>query len=380
MDCLGRTLARALSMVALTVLVAGTYATLVASPAAAQVVIVSAGDSYASGEGAADGSPSAFPVWRGDDTDGLAQPCHRSTLAGAAVAAAQLGGYKPVAFASVACTGSVTGATPPGGGSQGSGPQSLLGSGGQFATIKSRFGGTPIDALTLSIGGNDIGFSSIVKACLDPATFCEIDPILTSLTSMLLADLPRRLDEVFAAVNSGAAGTIRFVVVTEYPDPTIGLWGLRCGNPVVPGFAGFDGISEDEATWASIAVIAPLNAAIQDAVFRANTAPGSHPAWAFVSGISSRFSTHGYCTDFPSPSWWTWGNPRYVNTLLDSITAQGDPFGSMHPNASGHAEIADALYSAVWFLVAPQTPEPAPRDPVICFDTYFKKRVPCNED
>ena|SRR5438128_1833343 len=139
MDCLGRTLARALSMVALTVLVAGTYATLVASPAAAQVVIVSAGDSYASGEGAADGSPSAFPVWRGDDTDGLAQPCHRSTLAGAAVAAAQLGGYKPVAFASVACTGSVTGATPPGGGSQGSGPQSLLGSGGQFATIKSRF-------------------------------------------------------------------------------------------------------------------------------------------------------------------------------------------------------------------------------------------------
>ena len=115
MDCLGRTLARALSMVALTVLVAGTYATLVASPAAAQVVIVSAGDSYASGEGAADGSPSAFPVWRGDDTDGLAQPCHRSTLAGAAVAAAQLGSYKPVAFASVACTGSVTGATPPGG-------------------------------------------------------------------------------------------------------------------------------------------------------------------------------------------------------------------------------------------------------------------------
>jgi len=197
---------------------------------------------------------------------------------------------------------------------------------------------------------------------------------------MLLADLPRRLDEVFAAVNSGAAGTIRFVVVTEYPDPTIGLWGLRCGNPVVPGFAGFDGISEDEATWASIAVIAPLNAAIQDAVFRANTAPGSHPAWAFVSGISSRFSTHGYCTDFPSPSWWTWGNPRYVNTLLDSITAQGDPFGSMHPNASGHAEIADALYSAVWFLVAPQAPEPAPRDPVICFDTYFKKSVPCNED
>src|SRR5438034_3057049 len=164
MDCLGRTLARALSMVALTVLVAGTYATLVASPAAAQVVIVSAGDSYASGEGAADGSPSAFPVWRGDDTDGLAQPCHRSTLAGAAVAAAQLGGYKPVAFASVACTGSVTGATPLGGGSQGSGPQSLLGSGAQFATIKSPFGGRPIAALTRSIGVNALGLPTYAQA------------------------------------------------------------------------------------------------------------------------------------------------------------------------------------------------------------------------
>src|SRR5216117_1129224 len=63
------------------------------------------------------------------------------------------------------------------------------------------------------------------------------------------------------------------------------------------------------------------------------------------------------------------GAIRVTSTLLDSITAQGDPFGSMHPNASGHAEIADALYSAVWFLVAPQAPEPAPRDPVICFDT-----------
>ena len=104
------------------------------------------------------------------------------------------------------------------------------------------------------------GFSNIVTTCMSPL-LCDMDRNLNDGLARLLTDLPRRLDEVFNAVNAGAAGAVRHVFVTEYPDPTTGprppgVWWLpevrRCGNlhwtAPLPGFQGFDGIDEWEAS------------------------------------------------------------------------------------------------------------------------------------
>src|SRR5581483_3849478 len=80
----------------------GAVAALLPSAAAAQqVIIVSAGDSYASGEGAPDGG--FLPIWRGANTDfihakpwGSGSDCRRSGLAAAAQTAGRLAVFKPV--------------------------------------------------------------------------------------------------------------------------------------------------------------------------------------------------------------------------------------------------------------------------------------------
>src|SRR5712691_8380419 len=71
--------------------------------AQAQVVpitIVSVGDSYASGEGAPDewGPFAEHPIWRGDNSDGMAADCHRSNLAAPAAAARLVGKVRRVRF------------------------------------------------------------------------------------------------------------------------------------------------------------------------------------------------------------------------------------------------------------------------------------------
>jgi hypothetical protein len=142
--------------------------------------------------------------------------------------------------------------------------------------------------------------------------------------------------------------------VTEYPDPTTGVFGSRCGTPESPAFQGLEGINPIEAAWASSRVVARLNAALSAAVAAANARPGPHPVFHFVTGISSRFATHGYCTGGGSPALWTWPNPRYISTPIDSLTSQGDPIsGTLHPNDLGQRAIGEALFDAMRFVAEP---------------------------
>ena len=73
----------------------------------------------------------------------------------------------------------------------------------------------------------------------------------------------------------------------------------------------FEDIDEMEAYWMSVSVVAPLNRILAAAVERAR---GAGPMWHFVSGISARFATHGYCTGSGSPESWSSSVPRYVVT------------------------------------------------------------------
>lgn len=296
----------------------------VQAPASAGVrtlMVVASGDSYASGEGAIE-----------LDKGWANATCHRSNLAGPQNATVRLtASGHPTTFVPVTCSGATT--------------ASMLGSGGQLAALPS----VPIDALTMSIGGNDIGFAGIVTRCL--VSDCTASD---GAVTVALAGLPTSLAAVFAAVPQNVAN----VFVTEYPDPTTGLLGLRCGNLLAPGFQGFDTITEAEAIWASTRVVARLNAALAAAVAAAEARPGPHPVFHFVTGISAAFASHGYCTGGGSPSPLfpaTWLNPRYVNTPLDSTSSQLDVLGSMHPNDIGQQVIGEVLFETLRFLGDPLT-------------------------
>jgi len=288
--------------------------------------IVAIGDSFASGQG------DMGSGW-------LDSACYRSAGAAPQRAAAQLIAQGlPVTFTSFACNGSVI-ENPP------TGSESLLGPTGQLSQVsqlEGSNGNTPINALTVSIGGNDILFSNIVQECMVPLNSCYNDPNVDAALAYDLQQLggypsdPGRLGDLIDQIND--MPYIQNVFLTEYPDPTTGADGNLCGSPSDPNlpFGGLDFISQADAYWAATSVIQPLDSALQSAVNMANSQAGTHAAWHYVSGISKAFYSHGYCNP----------GPRYINTVADSMAEQDlDTNGTMHPNAAGQQTIANVLYS-----------------------------------
>ena len=300
--------------------------------------IVAIGDSYASGQG------DMGSGW-------LDATCYRSYNAAARLAEEDLN--RPVNFTFLACNGSTISNSNP--------AQSLLGSGGQLDTALSMAdpgGSHPVDAMTISIGGNNIGFSNIVTNCLAPFNSCSTDPNVTGLSGVgtvsqalqaLEGTIPSpqgfgNLVQLVQQVNSHP--DIENVYLTEYPDPTTGPVDAAgdnnlCGSPADPPFSFPESdISADDAYWASNSVIQQLNAALQGAVSMGNSQSGTHAVWHYVSGISSAFYTHGYCNPNTGP------NGRFVNTLTDSVTTENlSQTGTMHPNDEGQHAIASILYN-----------------------------------
>lgn len=306
---------------------------LTAEVAQAQVVpitIVSVGDSYASGEGAPD-----QPVpqhWQGDNRDNMADRCHRSNLAAPAVAAKLVGDQRPVNFLHIACSGDKI--------------ADLTGPGGQLETAAS-FAGGPIDALIISIGGNDIGFASIVGACL--AAPCELFAFDGFPGAAI--DLAPGVAAIDSAIRALPV-QVRHVFVTEYPDPSTTFFPVpdhRCGTPFAMNIlgGGFETLLPSSAEWAADLVVTPLNGALSSAVSRANSAGPGGPTWHYVGGISAAFHGHGYCMGLPNLMPHMWIANRMINTVADSLGQQGDVRGSMHPNVEGQRAAAGVIAGAI---------------------------------
>jgi hypothetical protein len=332
--------------------------------AARPLNIAAIGDSFASGQGDK-GSGS----WLNAD-------CYLSSLAAPQQAVALLEGVRPTTFTSAACNGAVIvedSADP----ADGDVNDSLLGTlgpngqplnNGQLSYIDPT-GTDPVDALTISIGGNDIGFASIVTNCANPFDNCTTDPNVTGIMGygtvqsalQRLGPYPTdsagaptgRLGELVKAVN--ARQDIDNVFLTGYPDPTIAPDGSPCGAPgPYAGFGGFDYITQPKTEWASAEVIAPLNAALAATVTLANEQPEPHPVWHFVDD-SGAFNKHGFC-DF---------DDRYVNTPSDSVLEQGDQNGAMHPNNAGQMALAGILFQDYTSLPLLSVSVSAPSTPVV---------------
>ncbi len=304
-------------------------------------LIVSIGDSIASGEGTPD-KPEPGLTWNN-------RQCDRSGLAGPAQAALRLeqaDRHSSVTFVHLACSGaSITGADVASGGLltpyEGINPGPPLDP--QVVAAKALTGTRSVDALLVSIGANDAAFSDVVKECI-ALPFCNHISGVVDPFDAKLAALPGRYTVLSGALTPWVPADKVFI--SEYPDPTItdsGAWDLSCvGDGLWPGGT----ISDSEARWASEHLAAGLNQAVA-------TAAQAH-GWNYVGGISSGFARRGYCAA-----------DHDIVQIGESRDRQGDINGAFHPNAAGHQRYAAAIHAAVHAKLtasAPVPPSPHPLD------------------
>lgn len=235
------------------------------APAANTFVLDGLGDSYASGYGVA---PS------------FTTPCGRSDAA----PATSIDGRMRLALDDfVACGGAKTTDLVPQ---------------GQIAAL-----GEDTDVVTLSIGGNDIGWSSAVAACLG-GTDPQCTGAVTLTRGRITTVLPGLLDAAYDLVDAAAPNAT--VYVTGYPR----LFSPERGAVL--------GASPTEQ------VVLNDGADLLNATIR--TAAAAH-GYVFVD-VTKRFVDHG--VNAPEP-WLIWPTSP----------------GSFHPNALGYEAYAAAVTAAI---------------------------------
>jgi len=340
------------------------------------LLIFGIGDSYGSGEGSPDIDEREPGGARWQNRE-----CHRSSRSGQVRAAQMIEEADPhtsVTFVHVACSGgriyralleSYEGIEP-----DGTPPIP------QIERVAELAGDAEVDALFVSIGGNDINFSMIVEACilgtdchlgspgvdqalqstaewacgflesyeddckayLDPDTI-DVDLLdarrifeIGSTDQDGLDDLPDNYDALDEAIVDTLGVDPSRVFLTEIPDVTRDEFGDLCAWPTeLPGYQEtlrvaaqqVPGITKAEMEWASTYVLVELRAAMR--------AAAEEHGWQFVDSVDARFEGHGYCSDVP-----------WMIRLQNTFSFQGDPWGALHPNPAGFDAYGDAIFEA----------------------------------
>ncbi|MDG3006131.1 hypothetical protein [Paludisphaera mucosa] len=249
----------------------------------------------------------------------------------------------------------------------------------QTQLIQAIVGSRPVDQLFISLGGNDVGFSTLATGLV--VGDIDVTDVIGNASTVQPGSLNRVLRQAQAAIaNSDALAAVKFVFdglaaglpadyasvqnalntigvtpaatfITEYPDPTRisrTFINSRTGRPfTVPwwGPAVFDvlppaSISATESYFVSQSIVGPMNQAIQSAA-AAN-------GWTYLGNISNAFLGHGYDAPKVGDSL---GNLRFIRTARESSLFQGpvgltgpaDTKGTLHPNALGHQAIEAAI-------------------------------------
>jgi len=256
-------------------LLAGLAATLLAVvglPSAAHAAgpsYVALGDSYSSGVGT-----------RTYISDGSS--CKRSTYAYPYLVAKQKGYTLNFQACSGATTATVTS--------------------GQLAALSST-----TKYVTISVGGNDAGFTDVITECALPGWMSNCDGKIDTAQSFINNTLPGKLNTLYSSIRSKAPNAK--VVVVGYPHL-------------------FMGEDCNAATWFSPAEETRLNQTA-DLLDSKTAARASAHGFTFVNPVS-RFSGHAVCD-----------STEWLNGLSSPITE------SYHPNTLGHSKGYAPLVSAV---------------------------------
>lgn len=286
---------------------------------------VALGDSYASGEGLA-------PYAEGTNT--ATDQCHRSGDSyPALLAESRARAFR--GLTSVACSGARTGALV----SAGAEPAQLAALSRKTRTV------------TVTIGGNDIGFAPILASCVytpvveaqalvpgRPACAARLDDDVTAATGHLAglggtaAQFPGTITmpQALRAIHRRAPKAR--IYVTGYPR----LFGLAFPSPFgcpvgavgqVPLF-----VTADDAIWFRTKADA-LNAALASSVGRARR----HGIDATYVDVATPFTSHNVCGT---------GTPWVNGVVADPTSPSGFATASFHPTAQGQEAYAAAVAAA----------------------------------
>jgi len=365
---------------------------------AAQSAVTAATNAIASLQAAIVAAGAGFdaPRWQSKyavETYAQDQECHRSAAAAPARAALAIENADPrtsVTFLHLACSGAKM-----------EGGRAPLET--QIRWADALIGDREIDAVFLSIGGNDAGFAGLATGCAVQELCSEDDPEVDladaqaacSVMSLLgfgsgcndffaeqvpaqsskkiledgLALLPGRYARIADEVLPGLEGLLApergpgldglgfpihtdplerlragRVYISEYVDMTKDDAGAYC-TPGVGGPLGvMPGFSIPELTWLDHTAASGINAAVE-------AAADAH-GWGFVTGIYSGYREHGYC----AVSHW-------VTRLHETFLRQGDMSGIAHPAAPGQDFSGAAIAAAARADLYPAELGGAPRAP-----------------
>jgi lysophospholipase L1-like esterase len=246
------------------------------------------GDSYSSGDGA--------PPYFG------ASGCYRSTN----VYSYRLGNGAPTPDL-IACSGAVTADID-------QVTQSSSVPGTQLSQLLSGPRGNTL--ITLTIGGNDIGFSSELTKCITSFTSCKSDQ--SSIAAKITA-LEPRLAQIYGELRSAAPGAD--IIIVGYPllvaNPSI----ADCHNPIV-----YYGLGGGEMT-----MIRTLATQLDNVIAQAAAQAGVSNA---AQQVAQAFAGHEACTKDESQEW--------INEIAGLNDALHDSF---HPNSAGYQAMAGAVDS-----------------------------------
>jgi lysophospholipase L1-like esterase len=161
--------------------------------------------------------------------------------------------------------------------------------------------------VTISVGGNDAGFSSVLTECAQPWWSSDCDAAINTAQAYINNTLPGKLSTLYASIRAKAPNAK--VVVVGYPRI-------------------FNGEDCNAGTWFSPTEESRLNATA-DLINSKTAAQASAKGFSFANP-TSRFIGHAVCDDV-----------EYLNGLSNPISE------SYHPNKSGHASGYKPAVSAV---------------------------------
>lgn len=330
------------------------------------ILMVVLGDSYASGEG----TPRNIDAWMRQaslftdfapywDDD----PCDRSAVSGPAQAALALERATPktsVTLVDVSCAGATVDA-----GVLGPQPGARK-SASQIEQVRRIIGDRGIDVVSITVGGNDVGFTSILTSC-STRVDCPIQrassgplaayPTLQDGAQARLGTLPAAYARIAGCLggspcNLAGPGDDRALTIapggavfpTMYPDITRAASGAPCTY-----------LTMDAAdfAWARSTLLVPNAPAtypyrttankdviltVPNGTLNSQIAATGNLGWRPVSGAWGASGDseigHGVCAGSQA---WVFG-----------LTAlQGFPSGSFHPNPRGQEAIAKAITASV---------------------------------
>ena len=151
---------------------------------------------------------------------------------------------------------------------------------------------------TISVGGNDAGFASVLTACAQPWWAADCNGAIDRAQAYITGTLPGALSSLYAAIRARA--TRAHVVVVGYPRI-------------------FDGTDCNALTWFSSSEMTRLNATAD--LLNATISQAAGAAGFGFANPTRRFVGHAVCDD-----------PEWINGLSNPL------WESFHPNRSGHRD------------------------------------------